>query len=427
MDNRTKFKETIDKILNKNDMKKYKESLLTIEVNDDIIEDIFQSLCDHVSNYSSHSDDVLLFDYLTAFIDFLINHSKDISQYIQSILDLLQSHILAFDNIDSELKTYLNIYHHIINQCKNAKEFSNNEQLFKHLIEFALENLSNNYKAFGIECLKELFNNQMFLVQKKKNTKKIWGKVFVLFESNFKGDLLKCLKEFILASQEEFQPYATITLYKALDFLTGNDSKKVSLNALEVIDALTRYCDDEMLSLKENIVDFLTVLEANNKNNKIKDMCLKLLIHFQEFTQKEQKQTSADNNYNLTEFNAEEGEINNENNKNVYYSLKDIDLNIDQSDTIRVDNIHLAIDEKNNEANVNDEVEEKDCQIGGTSTHADNSKNNNFDYGFFDNNEEIQEDEEEIIKQKEAEESNENNNHQGEYNKQFTFKINVRI
>lgn len=419
MDNRTKFKETLDDILSKKEIKIFKEWLLTLEANDDNIEDVFQSLCDYVSNNSCSSNDVILFDYLIAFIEYLINHSKDISQYIQSVLDLLLSHILAFDNINSELKTYSILYHNIMCLCEEAKDFSNNEQLFKHLIDFVLENLTNNYRRIGIECLNELFNKHIFLVQKKAYTKKIWTKVLPIFDSDFKTDILKCLKELILSSQEAFRFYAIIALNKALDFLTGNDTREVNINALEVIEALTIYCDEEMLSIKKNIVDFLSVLKTNNKDIKIKELCSKLLIHFQEFSKKSQKtiiNIDSDNEYH-----SEEGEKeNNVISKNEYYSLKDIDGEIDKNNTIQVDNIYLTLIEQNKDLkadqNENENDEEK-SQEGEYHNYSLNSKDQNED-----NNDEVNENIPEITKTK-GEENDDIKKTQ--FNKEFTFKRKV--
>ena len=75
-------------------------------------------------------------------------------------------------------------------------------------------------------------------------------------------------------------PFANTTLYKVLDFLSEDDSNKKKL-ALNVIYTLIFYCKEEILPLKEHIVNFLRVLKTD-KVKEIREVCLLILQIFNE-------------------------------------------------------------------------------------------------------------------------------------------------
>ena len=92
---------------------------------------------------------------------------------------------------------------------------------------------------------------------------------------------LNCLCQLVIACEEAFKPYASATLYKSLDCLTereeDDDLRLISLNTIY---SLTRYCDEQILPLKNNIGDYMLLLK-NGKNEQIDIMCTKILTHYE--------------------------------------------------------------------------------------------------------------------------------------------------
>ena len=84
----------------------------------------------------------------------------------------------------------------------------------------------------------------------------------------------------ILLAEGLFAQYANATLYKILDFLTEDDWNKRKL-ALNVIYTLIFYCKDEIMPLKEHIINFLIFL----KDDKVKEVREVFLLKLQIFNQ----------------------------------------------------------------------------------------------------------------------------------------------
>jgi hypothetical protein len=95
-----------------------------------------------------------------------------------------------------------------------------------------------------------------------------------------KYELLNCLISLILGAEGLFTQYANATLYKVLDFLTEDDWNKRKL-ALNVIYTLIFYCKDEVLPLKDHIINFLRVLKTD-KVKEVREVCLLILQIFNE-------------------------------------------------------------------------------------------------------------------------------------------------
>jgi hypothetical protein len=96
--------------------------------------------------------------------------------------------------------------------------------------------------------------------------------------SNSVKNVLKCLEILINLSEEKFRPYASSALYQALDYLTETD-KELEKRGLMIIYSLTKYCDEQLQPLSENIIDFLKVLQ-NGNNIEINNLCNTMLKHF---------------------------------------------------------------------------------------------------------------------------------------------------
>ena len=153
-------------------------------------------------------------------------------------------------------------------------------------------------RIVGSLCLTKLVENCPIVLQ-SQYTKFIWDNINNFIDKkyfNAKIELLNCLISLILGTENLFCPYANVTLYKVLDFLTDNDWLKRKL-ALNVIYTLIFYCKDEILPLKEHIINFLKVLKTD-KVKEVREVCLLILKIFSENEEKnkEQKTKSSINN-----------------------------------------------------------------------------------------------------------------------------------
>ena len=191
--------------------------------------------------------------------------------FLSEILTALQENI-ADENIQDVENSYLNI-------LKGCHEIKENSEIFKLLNGFCVYNMKQNNlcsQEIGVKTFLALINflslnntsdNHDFDVQKI-----IWENIYDLLEdSNFvkKYELLNCLNELILISENNFEQFAAIALYKILDYLNDeNDNNKII--TLDIIKNLLIYCENSITPLKEQIKNFLEVIE-NSQNEKIEE------------------------------------------------------------------------------------------------------------------------------------------------------------
>ena len=191
--------------------------------------------------------------------------------FLSQILTALQENI-ADENIQDVENSYLNI-------LKGCHEIKENSEIFKLLNGFCVYNMKQNNlcsQEIGVKTFLALINflslnntsdNHDFDVQKI-----IWENISDLLEdSNFvkKYELLNCLNELILISENNFEQFAAIALYKILDYLNDeNDNNKII--TLDIIKNLLIYCENSITPLKEQIKNFLKVIE-NSQNEKIEE------------------------------------------------------------------------------------------------------------------------------------------------------------
>ena len=156
---------------------------------------------------------------------------------------------------------------------------------YETLQGFCLYNMKQEEKVnriVGSLCLTKLVENCPVVLQ-EKYMKLIWENIIHLIEmKNYtaKYELLNCLISLILGAENLFMPFANTTLYKVLDFLSEEDSNKRKL-ALNVIYTLIFYCKEEILPLKDHIVNFLKVLKTD-KVKEVREVCLLILQIFNE-------------------------------------------------------------------------------------------------------------------------------------------------
>ncbi len=229
--------------------------------------------------------------------------------YISPVLNIIQTFINEQNAI--LYPSISNIYADIIQYTMPTDISASTRQLnpeekkaYDILQGFCIYNMKYDNKSnriVGSLCLTKLVENCPIVLQ-PQYTKFIWDNINNFIDKknfNAKTELLNCLISLILGAENLFCPYANVTLYKVLDFLTDNDWLKRKL-ALNVIYTLIFYCKDEILPLKDHIINFLKVLKTD-KVKEVREVCLLIL---QIFSQNEPNQEKKSNN-NYSEFSTQ--------------------------------------------------------------------------------------------------------------------------
>ena len=219
-------------------------------------------------------------------------------EYLSPVLNVIQ---LLINEQNSELfPSISNIYAEIVQNVLPTDISASNRNLntgekkaYEILQGFCIYNMKFDDKAnriVGSLCLTKLVENCPIVLQ-NQYTKFIWDNINSFIDKknfNAKYELLNCLISLILGTENLFCPYANVTLYKVLDFLTDNDWLKRKL-ALNVIYTLIFYCKEEIMPLKDHIINFLRVLKTD-KVKEVIEVCLLILKIFSENEPKKEKQ-----------------------------------------------------------------------------------------------------------------------------------------
>ena len=211
-------------------------------------------------------------------------------QYLSSVLSIIQS--LTKDSNNSIFTSIANTYAEIVQNIMPTDIIYASEELnmeekraYEMLQGFCIYNMKQEEKAnriIGSLCLTKLVENCPVVLQ-EQYMKFIWDNIINFIDTknySAKYELLNCLISLILGAEELFAQYANATLYKVLDFLTEDDWNKRKL-ALNVIYTLIFYCKDEIMPLKDHIINFLRVLKTD-KIKEVREVCLLILQIFNE-------------------------------------------------------------------------------------------------------------------------------------------------
>ena len=152
--------------------------------------------------------------------------------------------------------------------------------LFEKIMEFCEENIKTNKKleqSFGCLILTD-FIEKCPLVKEPKYLDVIFKKINEYLEDRWfecKLDLLNCTISLVFSGQNKFKPYANTCLFRVMDYLTDTDWMMRKL-AINIVYTLVFYCKEEILAVKENIIEFLTALKED-ENEEIKEVCKQIL------------------------------------------------------------------------------------------------------------------------------------------------------
>ena len=317
------------------------------------------------------------FSFLCLFCEILISENIEILNYLTKIIPLmLNENFISDENVrrlitvSSTSTTQIkDIFGILINFTKISLEYLYvlfNAEGFKNML---VENLAD-YWEFLIDCLEK--------PEIKTNT------------YNLKI-ILQCLDKLIIYSEDKFKPYASTALYQALDFLTETDVE-LQKQSLEIINDLTKFCDEQLQQLADNIIDFLNALQ-NGKNEEIINLCHNLLKHFKHeednniIDKNEISQQSANNDINNNnELNNNElnNDIKNDNNDNNNDNYNKVEKN-----SPKIDTYEEKINNNNNKiTNDEDEIKEDFNQLRNEARKYSDNYNDTYqkNYNDYDDN-----------------------------------------
>ena len=170
----------------------------------------------------------------------------------------------------------------------NIDIFLNNEtkeKLFQKFFTFIGNFLKINKKteqSFGCLLLIELIE-KCPNVQKENNLSLLFKEISIFLENKSfqcKIDLLNCIISLIFRVKEKFKSHANVCLFRILDYLTDDDWIKRKL-AINIVYTLVFYCKEEIMAVKENIIEFLNILKEDNIPE-VREVCLQTLKFIKE-------------------------------------------------------------------------------------------------------------------------------------------------
>ena len=309
--------------------------------------------------------------------------------YLSPVLNVLQTFINEQNSI--LYPSISNVFADIIQYTMPTDISASTRQLnqeekkaYDILQGFCIYNMKYDNKSnriVGSLCLTKLVENCPIVLQ-PQYTKFIWDNINNFIDKknfNAKTELLNCLISLILGAENLFCPYANVTLYKVLDFLTDNDWLKRKL-ALNVIYTLIFYCKDEILPLKDHIINFLKVLKTD-KVVEVREVCLLIL---QIFSQNESSQERISNN-NYSEFSIQKNINNNINPKSSEKNIKEFQEIENKEQNMKNDKV---IDKNRNKTPINKRKrsigEDKEKNINSNINNINNNINT-FNHNKFVN------------------------------------------
>ena len=222
---------------------------------------------------------------------FTINQKITID-YIDYFLSSLK--IFISEENKSNFPFLITIFSEIISSFYNneSNDYINNsidneqkENLFQKIFSFLFNNIKiHKKKEQTFLCLLLIeFIEKCPQVKEEKNLCLLFKEISgYLDDKNFecKIELLNCLISLILTTEQKFKPYANVCLFRILDYLTDDDWIKRKL-AINIVYTLVFYCKDEIMAVKENIIEFLNILKEDTVSE-IREVCLQTLQFFEE-------------------------------------------------------------------------------------------------------------------------------------------------
>lgn len=341
-----------------------KQHITSIFNNKEELDNFFKTL-----NSVIFSEDLKL-KHKKAFTLYSLTYSfnpKLFQNFIHFFLDSLQLCITEQnkDEFTFLSETFSEVITKFYTEQNDKKNFlltkNEKEALFNKILAFCENNIRTNNKleqSFGCLILTE-FIEKCPLINTEKNILKIlFQKISEYIDDRWfkcKLDLLNCTISLIFATQEKFKPYANICLFRVMDYLTDPDwmMRKLTIN---IVYTLVYYCRDEIMEVKDNIIEFLNVLKMD-ENEEIRQVCKNILNLI--------KNENINDNENIKD---KDNVIDNSNEKEV-----------DNNDNIIINNNSYKNNGSNNKShkNNNNKVIKNNIKKNNNNMNYSNKKNKN--------------------------------------------------
>ena len=260
-------------------------------------------------------------------------------------------------------------------------EFNKKNKLFEKIFNFCNNNIKSNETtkhSFGCLLLNE-FIIKCPLIKDEKNFENVFKVLSEYLDDHWfenKLDLLNCVLNLIHTQGKKFKHYANVCLFKILDFFTDEDWMKRKI-AVNIVYTLTLYCKEEILNVKDNIIDFLNVLKEDS-NDDVKEICIKTL-NFIEECDPENNKENKENKDDKDEIYNNEDKIEDINDKieniNVDNGMNNIEININNNDIVDNKNDN----KKETEEIKNKRIEEKENKKSPIKKNEKNKDDKNID------------------------------------------------
>ena len=266
-------------------------------------------------------------------------------------------------------------------------------KLFEKILDFCNENIKTNLKteqSFGCLLLTE-FIEKCPLVKEEKNLENLFKLLSDYLDDRWfecKLDLLNCTISLIFTAETKFKPYANICLFRVLDYLTDAEWMKRKL-AINIVYTLVFYCKDEILAVKDNIIDFLNTLKEDPVDE-VREVCLQTLKFIEENEPESEDKKNNENydnsddninsDYNISKNTPNKNKNeNNAKNKNIKNKA-----NVNKTNNIKATGNNKNTNKKTNN-NINDMLAERIQKENEFLEKLD--KNNNYPDNDFNETE----------------------------------------
>ena len=332
----------------------FKEGITSLEnlINENISNEknmnfILQQIYNQLLNLHNENKKIII-----SIIPFICNILQlKINPYIEKIINIFQKSFceesskifnIISKSFGDSIKIIFQSKEKIINNSNSKNYFldENELEIFNQFQKFCFLNAESSNEInqiCGILCLNSFIENCSYNYSNDENIKKNLDILLNLIEKkNYipQLELLNCLITLIFLSEGNFSKYASVTLYKIIDFITDKEWMKRKL-ALNIVYTLVYYCGNEIISLKDFLLEFLMTIK-NDSNKEVKEVCLQIIkmlnnensfnISFlsenNSFFGKENSSLSPTNNNNKNKIIIKQNKNNNENKYN--YTSKNI-------------------------------------------------------------------------------------------------------
>ena len=323
-----------------------------------------------------------------------------INPYIEKIINIFQKSFceesskifnIISKSFGDSIKIIFQSKEKIINNSNSKNYFldENELEIFNQFQKFCFLNSESSNEInqiCGILCLNSFIENCSYNYSNDENIKKNLDVLLNLIEKkNYipQLELLNCLITLIFLSEAHFSKYASVTLYKIIDFITDKEWMKRKL-ALNIVYTLVYYCGNEIISLKDFLLEFLMTIK-NDSNKEVKEVCLQIIkmlnnensfnISFlsenNSFFGKENSSLSPTNNNNKTKI------IINQNKNNIDNKYNYTSKNISKCNSVVLNNNENSISDFgsnhiNNISSISNFTEKSDNKLRKSS--CDNAK-----------------------------------------------------